>query len=187
EVCYQDATTPWDRGQHPPGLEEWMAHHPPGTILVPGCGRGHDARQLARYGFGVTAIDLSSRAVDEAQKASGDLGIEFVAADLFALPEDWAGRFDYVWEHTCFCAIHPSHRPDYVRSMHRVLQSQGQLGGLFFIHEPEEVGGPPYKMPRQQLLGYFHPHFAIVREKQPQHHLEGRENQEVLITFSKNG
>lgn len=184
EICYREATTPWDRGTHPPGLEEWIEGRNPGRVLVPGCGRGHDARQLARAGFQVTAVDLSRVAIEEARAARGDLGIDFVCADLFALPSDWDGQFDYVWEHTCFCAIHPEHRPRYVEAMHRLLKPHGELAGLFFIQESGHVEGPPYKMPLAQLLDYLETHFTLQHKTTPKAHMEGREGQELLISFN---
>src|SRR6476661_8739482 len=36
-------------------------------------------------------------------------------ADLFELDMRWRGAFDLVVEHTCFCAIDPARRAEYVR------------------------------------------------------------------------
>ena len=39
-------------------------------------------------------------------------------ADLFD-PEAVQGRFDWIFEHACFCAIQPERRGDYARSWRR--------------------------------------------------------------------
>ena len=70
----------------------------PGTALELGCARGDDAVWLARQGWDVTAIDVSSVALDIAARNAEAAGvadrIRFEARDLaLSFPE---GRFDLV-------------------------------------------------------------------------------------------
>ncbi len=51
------------------------------TILELGCGTGNDAARLAREGYMVTAVDVSTEAIDQAQAKFGS-SISFVVADL---------------------------------------------------------------------------------------------------------
>ena len=54
EAHYQANDTPWDKGEPSPGLVDWLAAHPAvprGTVLVPGCGMGHDVRAWAAAGW----------------------------------------------------------------------------------------------------------------------------------------
>jgi SAM-dependent methyltransferase len=59
---------------------------PGARVLDAGCGTGTLARQLARAGFQVTAIDINARLIDTAQQADADPAMvcvpEFVQADL---------------------------------------------------------------------------------------------------------
>ena len=44
---------------------------PPGEVLVPGCGRGHEAALLAELGFEAIGLDLSGEALQEARRLHG--------------------------------------------------------------------------------------------------------------------
>lgn len=84
EEKYQANTIPWVRGGSSPALQRWLeadalAH---GRILVPGCGRGHEAVELARHGLHVTALDIAPTALRhlETDLAAG-LTAERVCAD----------------------------------------------------------------------------------------------------------
>ncbi|MBI4627132.1 MAG: SAM-dependent methyltransferase, partial [Candidatus Rokubacteria bacterium] len=55
----------WELRQPAPGLVEFVERTPPppGRIAVRGCGRGHDARCLARLGYGAVGFDFSPAAI----------------------------------------------------------------------------------------------------------------------------
>ena len=61
-----------------------------------GCGNGADSIYLAERGFVVTGVDFSQVAIGKALAAATDAGIdhnlEFVAADLPALPDRYRRR-----------------------------------------------------------------------------------------------
>jgi len=67
EALYQDNDTSWDRGAASPALQTWLQAGAFGDekaqVLVPGCGRGHEVVALAKLGFNVTGIDISSTAM----------------------------------------------------------------------------------------------------------------------------
>ncbi len=63
-----------------------------------GCGLGDDAEELRRRGFDVTAFDISISAIALAAKRFTGTEVEYVAADLFHPPADWARGFDLVHE-----------------------------------------------------------------------------------------
>src|SRR4051812_20681600 len=58
---------------------------PPGRLILPGCGRGHDALLFAGAGFDVLGEDLAPLAVAEAGAAATQAGVpaRFALADLF--------------------------------------------------------------------------------------------------------
>jgi len=99
------------------------------TILELGCGTGNDAARLAADGYSVTAVDVSSEAIGQAQAKYASLA-RFLVADItqqLAFPD---GGFDAVMSNV---AMHMF--PD---SVTRVLFAQvGRLvraGGLFLFH-----------------------------------------------------
>ena len=64
EGDYQRGTTGWDMGTPTPVFVDLLAEDrfSPGRMLVPGAGRGHDAREFARHGFKVVAVDFAEDA-----------------------------------------------------------------------------------------------------------------------------
>jgi len=75
-----------------------VAELPVGRALELGCGEGGDALWLAEKGWQVTAVDISSTAIERGRAMAAERGlaerIEWVAADL----AEWAptGAFDLV-------------------------------------------------------------------------------------------
>jgi SAM-dependent methyltransferase len=137
---------------------------PRGRVAVPGCGRGHDARFLASRGWEVVGFDFADAAVREARALAGAArgAATFEQRDIFTLPRDFSGAFDGVWEYTCFCAIEPRRRAEYVAAMAAIVRPGGWLLGCFY---PIRVGGggPPFPVAMaevRRLLGEF---FRIER------------------------
>ena len=89
---YAEATQGWEIGRAAPPLERWLGQHSPKgkRALVVGCGRGHEARLLARLGADVVAIDFAPEALDEARALALAEGVrvDFRLRDLFALPKE---------------------------------------------------------------------------------------------------
>ena len=151
---YREGSDGWELGQPAPALKEFLSRHllapqPPGQVLVPGCGRGHEALLLASLGFGVVGLDFSSEAIAAARQQAAPPGanLRWLQADLFdrqALASAGLGpaSLQGVLEHTCFCAIEPDQRPAYLHTVVELLEPGGWLLGLFWCHG--RPGGPPY-------------------------------------------
>jgi hypothetical protein len=187
ETRYATGETDWDKNAPSPGLLHFLAHHscPPGRVLVPGCGRGHDARALGRAGFRVDGLDISARAVRDAAaraRAEGLDNVRFIRGDFFGLPDTRRGRYDWIFEHTFFCAIDPALRDRYVAVAARLLRRRGRLLGVFYNIQPDS--GPPFGLTRAELLERFGPRFQLRLERVPPSwpHRAGRE---LLMLFEK--
>lgn len=169
---YREADTPWDHGEPAPPLRELLEDRPEaawgdGTVLVPGCGRGHDAAALARAGKRVLGLDVSPRAVDEARVLhAGVDGLEFVCGDLLDPELREEHPISAVWEHTCFCAIPVEMRADYVAALAAWLPAEGRLMGVFFL-DPKVEDGPPFGVERAELEALFRGDFDCVWEASP--------------------
>lgn len=164
EARYVAGNTGWDRGGAPRSLRALIGtlDGPPGRVLVPGCGAAHDAVAWAGAGYDVTAFDFAPSAVAAARAnaTAAGVGIDVVEADLFDLPGDWAGRFDFVFEQTCYCAIPVRQRDAYVAAMARVLRPGGTFFGLLWNHGGE--GGPPFDVTPYDVSLRFPPHLELV-------------------------
>src|SRR5881296_687827 len=116
EARYESGDMPWEKGEPSPGLVDFLAAHPelpPGTVCVPGCGTGHDARAWASAGFETYGFDLAPSAIRLSQEktASAKLSAQFELGDFLA--DTPLRQFDWLFEHTLFCAIDPRRRDDY--------------------------------------------------------------------------
>lgn len=115
-------------------------------IAVPGCGFGHDAAELARWGFQATGIDFAPSALEGARARYGDV-VDWRQADWFTAD---LGLFDAVLDHTCFVAMAPERRPDYVAAVARRLHPGGLWLAAFF-HTVQNPPGPPFAIDPAEL------------------------------------
>lgn len=168
EERYRVEDMPWDKGAASPGLEDFLAARSElarGSVLVPGCGSGHDVREFARHGFRAVGLDLAPSALRlarEKTKAAG-MSAEFQPGDFLAdQPNE---LFDWVFEHTCFCAINPTRRDEYVQAVLRWLKPRGQFLAVNYLIE--DVEGPPFGTTREEVVTRFSPHFEMVQEWVP--------------------
>ena len=162
---YREGSDRWELGTPAPPLQQFLREHgqapkPPGRVLVPGCGRGHEAALLASLGFEVVGLDFSGEAVREARRLHGEEAgrLTWLQADLLdaeALEAAGLGPASCVGvlEHTCYCAIDPALRPRYREAVARLLQPEGWFLGLFWCHG--RPGGPPYGSDAEQLVRDF--------------------------------
>lgn len=193
EACYQKGETPWDKGFAAPPLVELIERlgegfWPGETVLVPGCGLGHDVRLLASLGLRVTGLDISESAVSQAREIGRVADEEYETGDF--LSREWAvGRsFSAIWEHTCFCAIDPARRDHYVESAAAVLPAGGILAGVFYLrpHDPgEEDDGPPFMSSIEELDVRFSRYFERLHGWVPQRAYPGREGREWVAVYRK--
>ena len=78
EKRYQTGDTSWEKGAPSPGLVDFLAAHPElprGTVCVPGCGTGHDARAWAAAGFDAVGLDLAPSAIALARERTRAAGL----------------------------------------------------------------------------------------------------------------
>ncbi len=182
ESAYQRRETPWEKGRPHPALVDFLAENGPltGEVFVPGCGSGHDVRALSASGNQVVGIDLAPFAIAKANSFPKVAQEEYRLADLFALPAEYAHRFDWVFEHTCFCAIDPARRQDYVETIVRLLKPGGRLLAIFFLNPDHDEEGPPHGVTRKELTKFFGERFALGREWVPARTHAGREGRELF-------
>lgn len=183
EDNYQRHDTPWEKGAPSPGLVDFLKTEPVrGRVLVPGCGFGHDVRALAATADEVVGIDLAPSAVAGARAFPTIGGERYALANLFELPAAMRGSFDWVWEHTCFCAIDRNMRPAYVEAVAGALKPGGHLLAIFYLDpgndHPDD--GPPFGVSISEINALFLPRFTPIREWLPAHAYPGREGREWM-------
>ena len=164
EARYQTGDMPWEKGAPSPGLVDFLAAHPEvprGRVLVPGCGCGHDVRAWAECGFHVTGLDLAPSAVRIArERTPGSLAprVRFLEGDfLEGTPDE---PFDWLFEHTLYCAVDPDRREAYRVAAGRWLRSGGHFLAVHYLI-PDEAG-PPFGTTAEEVRGRFSPDFELL-------------------------
>ncbi|TKY90046.1 hypothetical protein EX895_000044 [Sporisorium graminicola] len=195
DQAWIDSTTPWDADRPQPALVELLAgaHDADtkvpdlkgnlvpvsqvipkgnGIAVVPGCGRGYDAKVFAERGLTSYGVDISSNAVAAANKwlddqnlhADLDAKVNFAEADFFTLGTQKSivtalaqpGQATLAYDYTFLCAIPPSLRSKWAETYTRLLAKDGILIALVFPIHGDRPGGPPFSISPQlvrELLG----------------------------------
>jgi methyl halide transferase len=167
ENLYQTGDTRWDKGEPSPGLVDFLAARdlPKGSVLVPGCGTGHDARAWARAGFATTGMDIAPSAIRSSREQTAAAGLEAQFREGNFLQDEPFARFDYVFEHTLFCAINPSERDTYIQAVRRWLKPEGRFVAVFYLIPDTE--GPPFGTTREEIRKRFEPYFKLEKDWVP--------------------
>jgi len=155
----------WDGGLQPgqafdacaasPLLLQYISENkiPAGKALVPGCGRGYDVTALADEHRYVLGLDIAPKAIEAARdrldKLSSDdckckPNAHFATTSFFSLPEQDSSLYDFIYDYTFLCALHPSVRTMWAHKMSRLVRPDGVLLTLIFPIREMDDDGPPY-------------------------------------------
>lgn len=188
QARYEAGDTPWDEGEAHPAFPDFIAEAGPfqGRVLVPGCGRGNDVRAVSTPANHVTGLDIAPGAVAKARGYAAVGREEYVVADLFNLEPGLRGSFDWVIEHTCFCAIDPSMRAAYVEAVAGALKPGGCLFAIFYLN-PGRDTQPPFGVAVAELDRLFSPSFGLEKEWIPARTFEGRKSRELIRVLRRLG
>ncbi len=188
EADYHQKSDGWDLGGPTPVFKRLASSgiFKPGRMAVPGAGRGHDAREFARHGFQVTAIDFAPHAIQEMKRLNDPSApIEILQSDLFKLPHELDNSFDYLLEYTCFCAIDPSRRTEYADLVTRLLKLGGTYIDMAFPLDGR-AGGPPFSVSENEVMGLFTERgFKLISREKPEDSIKPRKHAEELFIFQK--
>jgi len=183
---YQEKDTPWDKGTPHPELLSWLQMEKVGgRVLVPGCGSGHDARALAAQATEVVGLDFSPAAIESALQHASPANVSFTVGDFLKGEAQPLGKFDWIIEHTCFCAIYPEHRSLYLREAAQCLKPDGKLWGIFFLEPDNDGQGPPFGIAMEELSQLVDGHFEIEESWMPFQTFPGRENRELTLVLRR--
>ena len=184
---YDENDLAWDLGEVAPSFirlwEEKVLQ--PGTLIIPGCGQGHEVVYFAEREFQVTGIDYAQGAVTLLRKTleTKKLSARVLHQSFFDLDETHNGCYDAMLEQTFFCAIHPDQRADYLKTVSRILKPGGLLAGLFY--ETGEEGGPPFNTTDKDVRNHFGKEFDIERLEKCRFSIERRQDKEWLAVLRK--
>jgi methyl halide transferase len=188
EAIYQAGDAGWDIKKPAPPFNSLMKTKPTwlktGAMAIPGCGNGHDADFFAKKGFPVTAIDFAPSAIASVKEyAKSNPLLETFEGDFLALPDQFSNSFDYVLEHTCYCAIPQENRPSYVKAVKQILKKDGILFGLFYRFDEADDKGPPHTTSEEEIRTLFEQDFEILELSTPTNSHGKRQNRERFIAM----
>lgn len=141
---------PWADLEPNRALSAWLTESgpKPGRALVVACGLGDDAELLAARGWEVTAFDISPEAIAWCRRRFPQSQVRYVAADLFALADEWVQTFDLVVEIYTVQALPTSLRREAIGAIARLVSPGGHL--FFYARACEQdedrEAGPPWPL-----------------------------------------
>ena len=181
---YSEGKTGWDIGEISTPLKTYIDQLSDKNlrILVPGCGKGHEAAYLWEQGFKNTfVVDLAQAPLDLLREAIPKIQKNhLVHGNFFELK----GEFDLILEQTFFCALSPSLRKKYAEKMHELLVDGGKLVGLLFDF-PLTEDGLPFGGNKEEYLTYFEPHFEIAIMERAYNSIQPRSGRELFVKLEK--
>jgi SAM-dependent methyltransferase len=190
EERYLSEQTGWEKGRCAPPISRMLQERllaPRSHVVVLGAGRGNEALEVAARGYESTAVDFAISAVEATRVAAENhhLDVETLQQDLFTLNATHALTFDAALEYTCFCAIDPARRDEYVDVVHAILKPGGLLFGLFYAHG--RSGGPPFTTDEVEVRRRFERRFSIERLLRAPDSFPDRAGEELEFVFRSLG
>jgi SAM-dependent methyltransferase len=169
-----DGPQDWDDhyAEHGDGLWSGMANEAliaiasdlaPGRALDVGCGEGADALWLAARGWQVTALDISTIAIERARLAAEGSTVDWLAADI----ADGPPATDYDLVSVMYPALPRSEDDARTRALLACVRSGGVLLGVW--HAPIDLDtahghgfDPEAYVQMEDLIGALDDEWAVV-------------------------
>jgi SAM-dependent methyltransferase len=161
EALYREAEgdvekIPWADLEPNPHFVAWLEKHKPNgagkKAVVIGCGLGDDAEELARYNFQVTAFDISPKAIEWAREIHPETKVDYHVANLFDLPDEWKGIFDFVLEVYTVQALPLNLREKSIKAIAELIAPGGEL---LYVGRGADGGetteNPPFPIRKSEL------------------------------------
>lgn len=185
-ALYQSGDTFWDKGEPAPGLVDFLEGKSPmkgQKILIPGCGRAHDVGPWIELGCEVVAVDLVDSAMNPArERYAGEKSVRFLQGDF--LDDGLSlGQFEWVFEHTLWCAIRPEQRAAYVHSLTKAVRPGGYYLAINYL-QPSSEEGPPFATTLEELGRWLSPNFELMKHWLPRS-FEGRAGRERMLLWRR--
>jgi ubiquinone/menaquinone biosynthesis C-methylase UbiE len=123
------------------------------------CGAGSNAVYLAKKGFTVTGIDISSKAIEYAKEKAekANVKVKLMVQNFLELPfKD--EEFDFVFDMGCFHHVEVDDRNIFIKVVRRVLKKGGSYLLVCFSYK----NGPAWNhFTKKQIIQLFADYFEI--------------------------
>ena len=110
-----------------------QGHLKPGRAIDLGCGIGRNAVYLAKIGYRVDAIDISSTAIGKARLLArrSAVDVDFNVGSIFDLALS-VNHYDLAYDAGLLHHLQPHQRPYYLEKVHAILKPSGMFGMTCF-------------------------------------------------------
>lgn len=108
-------------------LKSGVLEHVGRKAIAVGCGVGDDAEALCEAEYEVTAFDIAPEAIRLCKKRYPDTRVNYLVADLFNYPPQWAESFDLVYECNTIQVLPGKYRLQARDAIASLLAPQGYL------------------------------------------------------------
>ncbi|ADO82682.1 class I SAM-dependent methyltransferase [Ilyobacter polytropus] len=143
-----------------PYLLEWLEKHASeprgGNAIVIGCGVGDDAEAISAAGYEVTAFDISPEAIRLCKNRYPNTKVNYLIADLFDYPLQWAESYDLVYECNTIQVLPGKYRIKARDSMISLLAPEGYiLVSCRSRMKGEQEDDIPLPLDKQEIDGFI--------------------------------
>ena len=158
EWRYWRKQTPWDTQITPPEVLAFLKEAPPGRALDLGCGTGTNAITMTRYGWQVTGVDFSPKAIAAARRkaARKKMSIQFYIGDVSDLTY-LSGPYDYALDIGCMFSLKPEDRIRYAAGLIRMLPPGARY--MLYAWLPHTRNGRRWGISVEEVSRLFQPAF----------------------------
>ena len=191
EQSYKSGDMAWDLGGPTPIFDDWIESQTDSlSVCILGAGNGWDAINFADKGHNVTAVDFAKSAIHNMHKSACERGLKLnlINSDIFDLNNLFSHSFDIVLEYTCYCAISPHRRLEYVKMVNKILKPNGKLVAILFpVDKDVNDHGPPFGVDLNSTITLFSKYFTLDTKEIHELSIDQRRGREVFIIFNKDG
>lgn len=145
-------------------------------VLVPMCGKSLDMRWLADQGCKVIGVEVSKQALTEFRNAQSETfrrdsshgftiyrssSFDLWEGDFLKLPAGKIPALDLIYDKAAFVALPPDMREDYSKKILELCGTGTQILLQIFEYNQEEMNGPPFSIPVDEIQKNFAKQFSI--------------------------
>lgn len=171
------------------------------SLFMPLCGKAHDIAWLARQGFEVIGIELSSLAIEaffdehalRYQTLESDRFILRKAANICLLEGDYfdlraedLGAVALVYDRAALIAIDESRRSNYCEHLLSIIPTDSSMLLITLDYPQAEMQGPPYAVSNEEVIQHYAATFSIeLLERRDVLHERPRWREQGLTSLSE--
>ncbi|MGK0367681.1 MAG: thiopurine S-methyltransferase [Thermoproteota archaeon] len=145
-------------------------------VLVPLCGKTLDLIWLAQQGYEVVGAEFSQLAIESFFKENNfeyrleqnkyilinqELSICIYHGDFLDLSENKLKHIDFIYDRAAMVALPKELREKYANKLVSLSSSGTQVLSVTLIRNQDDLEGPPFSVPRQEVLAFYSKDFKV--------------------------